>query len=262
MIATSKFFARYWVQLVVIVVIVGVVGAYLSGVFVYTGIFPCLVPPGWTADGMATAKALTWNDLNGNGVVDSGEPPLSWVTVDFVFGYPPSITGANGEGSVGKFKPGCACNCWKGESIKVVIPVGYQATTPTQADLTREDEIHTFGFQLQDSTQRISFPNEPDWFQAFTNRGLTLTAFHYSDSDKQLAISLKNNLDQDDEEMYRDVFNIISALSYSDIAVQRLSIATTSSKDVATCDLDAVRKWAGKISYEEILASYCQHTRP
>ena len=101
----SKLFACYWRHLTIAVLALGAIVGYISGFFFYTGIFPCLPPPGMAVDGMAIAKVLTWNDLNGNSMLDNEEPPLSWVTIDFVFGYPPSITGADGKGSVGKFKP-------------------------------------------------------------------------------------------------------------------------------------------------------------
>ncbi len=258
----SKFLTRYWGNLTIAVLALVAIIGYLSGFFFYTNIFPCWPPPGLAVDGMAIAEVLTWDDLNGNGLLENGEPPLPWVTIDFVSGYPPSITGSDGKGSVGKFKPGCACNCWVSESIKVVVPYGYRATTPTQVDLTGKETAYTFGFRLQDEIQQLSFPNEPDWFRAFINRGVILTAFHYSSIDNHLAITLKSSIAQDIEGTYDDIFNIISELSYSNIAIQQISIATNTTSEVTNCEPDVVHKWSGMISYSEIVASYCQHSQP
>ena len=187
---------------------------------------------------------------------------MLWVNIDIIAWETTFISGSDGKASDGNLKPGCACNCWVSESIKVVIPYGYRATPPTHVDLTGKETAYTFGFRLQDEIQQLSFPNEPDWFRAFINRWVILTAFHYSSIDNHLAITLKSSIAQDIEGTYDDIFNIISELSYSNIAIQQISIATNTTSEVTNCEPDVVHKWSGMISYSEIVASYCQHSQP
>jgi len=157
--------------------------------------------------------------LNSNGNVDKGEPPLAWITIDMLNGYKPSITGADGIGIVDKFKPGCICECWKNEEVLVVVPPGFKATTPTQFKLAEENITYNFGFIVDESIERPSFQGEPDWYQAFINRGLVLSAFHYIQLVRQLEITLTTNTGGFNwEQSYQHTFDVIDNLnSYSKI---------------------------------------------
>jgi hypothetical protein len=130
----------------VLLIVIACVG-YSSGFFFRAGILPCNPPPGIAVDGVAMAKVLTWNDLNGNGVIDADEPPLPGITIEI--GYPPSLTKADGQGIATQFKPGCACECWKGEIVSAETPSGYRATTPAELPLTGDDRTYQFGFQIE-----------------------------------------------------------------------------------------------------------------
>jgi hypothetical protein len=253
--------SQIWIFLAGIILVAGVIAGYISGFFFYTGITPCLPPSGVMVDGVATAEVFTWKDTNGNGILEVGESPLPWVTIDFVFGYPPAVTDINGIGSLGKFKPGCACRCWEDESILVTVPPGYRATTPIEVSLTGQETVYSFGFQPGDNTQSATFPGEPDWYQAFTNRGLAVTAFHYSRPTQHLAISLDICEDQDQEDVYRDIFNIIHELRHSDILIQKVSITTSAFDYTAVCEWETIREWEGRTSYLAIVASYCEHAQ-
>jgi len=254
-IMTAKSSSRFWIlPLLLIGVVVCVAIAYFEGFFARDGL--CIVLPGTAADGFATAKVQTWDDLNGNGILDSGEPPLPWVTINI--GWASSITNSDGNGSVGIFKPGCACNCWENESVKVLTPVGRRATTATEFELTGDKKVYQFGFQ-QDDTQHPVFTGEPGWSQAFLNRGILLSAFDYDDSQRYLSIELKSDTGQDKEQIYTDIFDIINSLMDSNIVIKRVSIAFDSIGNKTTCELDKVRDLEGGIFYTKILKSYCQH---
>jgi hypothetical protein len=73
---------------------------------------------------------------------------------------------------------------------------------------------------------------------------------------------MKEAAGQNREDLYSDVFSIVSRLSDSRISVQRVSITVVPMGNTATCEMDTVRKWWGKISFEEIIASYCQRSQP
>lgn len=242
-------------------IVVGLFYGYISGFFFKAGIFPCFPPPGLAVDGIAIAKSFTWNDLNGNGNLDKEEPPLAWVTIDIFNGDGPSITGADGKGSVEKFKPGCVCGCWISEEVSIVIPPGFKATTPTQLKLRGENITYNFGFIVDDSISRPYFSGEPEWYQAFINRGLAISAFHYTEPDGNLMIALSNNTGGfDREQSYGHIFNIIDNLEESsDIGIRRLQITTEG--HTATCKMNVVRKWVWKISYTDIISSYCKHSQ-
>ncbi len=136
---------RYWVLIIICVVLACLLIAYFQGFFIES---LCLVPPGTMVDSEAYAKVQTWNDLNGNGLQDKGEPPLAGITVQM--DWSSSITNTSGEGILRIFKPGCVCNCWKGETIKVLTPNGYKGTTLLEIGLTENQTIYRFGLQLME----------------------------------------------------------------------------------------------------------------
>lgn len=232
--------------------------AICAGVF-YLFITPgCSYPPGAVADGYASANVQTWNDSDEDGEKDAEESPLPWVTVQMA--YELSITDSRGQGTVAVFKPGCAHKCWEGESVSVLVPPGYRATTPVEMDLTGEDRTYAFGFRREQGTQPLSFPNEPDWFQAFPNRGLDLTTFHYSVDDKRLAVSLDSTSSPDKNAFYRDVFDVIRTLKRIEgILVQEVEITAIPSDNVAVCELQQVEEFLDRVAPVEIVSTYCQH---
>lgn len=240
-------------------VVVCVAIGYFSGIFFSLGIAICSPPPGIMVDGMATADVFTWHDLNSNGIQEAGEPPFPWVTVGFVSDHSPSITNDNGWGQVGAFKPGCACDCWEHESISVIIPQKYNATTATQVELTGQTEPYHFGFVAKENKQPITFQGEPDWYQAFINRGLNLTTFNYAVSTRQLTVSFDMETEQDPRETYREIFEIINQLHDLNIIIQQLELTISSLDHTVVCQWETIRRQMGIISPSEIIEYHCAH---
>jgi hypothetical protein len=219
----------------VLLIIITFVG-YSSGFFFRTGILGCNPPPGIAVDGETVAKVLTWNDLNGNGIMDASEPPLPWITI--YVGYPLSLTMADGQGVASQFAPGCACRCWTDKTVSAQTPPGYRATTPTEVPLTGDDDTYQIGFQAEDNARLPSFPGEPDWYQAFLNHGLNLVAFHRPSS-TWLMISLKDTVDEHETEAdrYRKLFEVMNGLEAVDITVPVVEITSVPSGKKAICTL-------------------------
>jgi hypothetical protein len=127
-------------------------------------------------------------------------------------------------------------------------------------DLTGKDRTYAFGFQREQGTQPLSFPNEPDWFQAFPNRGLDLTTFHYSVDDKRLAVSLDSRSSPDKNAFYRDVFDVIRTLKRIEgVLVQEVEITAIPSDNVAVCEMQQVEEFLDRVAPVEIVSTYCQH---
>jgi hypothetical protein len=224
----------------------------------------CVTPPGITVDGYASAKVETWHDADGDGEKDPNETSLSWVTIQMA--YERSITDSSGQGTVGVFKPGCAGRCWQDESVSVRVPPGYRATTPTELNLTGPEDAYAFGFQPENGVQSRTFPGEPDWAQAFLNRGLGLVGFGYDVGDQQLALTLEASGGPDQNAVYGDVFDIIRSLQeVAGISIEQVEIISLPSGSVAVCDLSQVEAWLGKLPPEEVVSTYCrssQHSTP
>jgi len=135
---------RPWKLVLALLLFIAIIAV---GLFSLTGGFDCFHLPGTVVDGYASATAETWVDEDGDGVQDVGEAPLAGVIIQLA--HEEATTDVNGQGTVGVFKPGCACRCWEGEVISVQAPPGYQATTPGEIELTGEGLIYQFGFQLE-----------------------------------------------------------------------------------------------------------------
>ncbi|QRN83016.1 hypothetical protein JR338_11455 [Chloroflexota bacterium] len=124
--------------------------ALVGGLFLFLNIYhpidpECRVPPGVMVDGGAEASVYTWHDLNGNGMIDSGEPPFPRVEIR----YPCDddyITDKRGRVDTVEFKAGCACYCWEGSHVEVIPPEGYLPTTPIRQELTGHSLFYSFGF--------------------------------------------------------------------------------------------------------------------
>lgn len=132
----------------VLLLILGV--GYFTGFFFFSGITPCLPPPGIAVDGIALARVYTWVDNDRNGVIGTNETALPNVEIK----YPPSYsdfsnktsTNNNGRALTRMFKPGCVCKCWENEYVEVVVPQGFHPTTPVRKELTGDNLLYEFGF--------------------------------------------------------------------------------------------------------------------
>lgn len=227
----------------------------------------CTVPM-FYADGVAAATVFTWEDANGNGRADEGEPPIPFVTTGIA--YPDALTASDGWGSASKFKPGCAAQCWKDEAVQAKVPPGFRPTTPTEYSLTGDDDKYYFGFQVDAQDEIVTFPNEPGWQRAFINRGAKVLAFHYSDS-QGLEITLDRQgtvadtyypTDFLSDRFYFDIFIFDVALELNRTgasAISALRITLMPSGDTFTCRTADVSEWNGRISGLEIIMDHCEH---
>jgi len=234
-----------------------VLSLVLVGLLILGGVVGCVFPPGVAVDGYANAMVETWYDADGDGEKDSDESPVPWVTIQM--DYERTITDSSGHGTVGVFKPGCTRMCWKGVSVSVLVPPGYRATTPTEVDLTGPEETYVFGFQPEEGSELPSFPDEPDWAQAFVNRGLDLVDFRYDADGNRLAVgfAIDGNLDQD--ALYGDIFEVIRTLrKIEGVSVEGVEITSLPSGPVVACEMSQVEAWMGKIPPVEIVSTYCQ----
>lgn len=228
-----------------------------ASVFFLLGVAGCVSPPGAAVDGYANANVVTWYDADGDGEKDPDEPPVPWVTIEI--DYERSITDSTGQGAVGVFKPGCARRCWEGESVSVLVPPGYRATTPTEVDLTGAEGIYAFGFQPEDGLRLPSFPDEPDWAQAFANRGLDLVDFRYDADGNRLAVGFATDGSSDQGALYGDIFEVIRALKKIEgVPIEGVEITSLPSGPVVVCEMSQVEAWDGKIPPAEIVSTYCQ----
>lgn len=126
--------------------------AIAAGWLVYSRVFaptptadPCVAPPGVLVDGVALGTVRVFEDLDGDGEEDEGEPPLAGVEVFY-----PSLTeptGEDGSTRIFIFKAGCVCDCWRHEGIHLIAPEGYHPTTPLDQSLTGDNLTYWFGFQ-------------------------------------------------------------------------------------------------------------------
>jgi len=234
-----------------------VLSLVLGGLLTLGGVAGCVSPPGAAVDGYASAEVETWYDADGNGEKDSGESPVAWVTIQM--DYERTITDSSGHGTVGVVKPGCTRGCWKDVSVLVLVPPGYRATTPTEADLTGPEETYAFGFQQEEGVELPSFPDEPDWAQAFVNRGLDLVGFRYDGNGNRLAVEFTTDGSTDQDALYGDIFEIIRTLrKIEGVSVEGVEITSLPSGPVVVCEMSQVESWMGKIPPVEIVSTYCQ----
>ena len=228
-----------------------------AGVFILVGVARCVFPPGAAVDGYANAMVETWYDADGDGEKDSDESPVPWVTIHM--DYERSITDSNGRGTVGVFKPGCARRCWQGESVSVVVPPGYRATTPAEVGLTGTEDTYAFGFQPEAGVEHQTFPDEPDWARSFINRGLDLVDFHHDSDGNRLAVAFDKEGSPDQEALYGEIFEVIRTLrKIEGVSVEQIEITNAPSGSVVVCEMSQVEAWIGKIPPAEIASTYCQ----
>jgi hypothetical protein len=228
-----------------------------AGVLLLIGATGCSLLPGTAVDGYASAQVETWYDRDGDGQIDADESPLPWVTIQMA--YEQSMTDSEGQGTVGVFKPGCVRRCWRGETVSVLVPPGFRATTPTEVDLTGQEGSYAFGLQPEAGVDLVSSPDEPDWASAFHNRGLDLVELRYDDGDSRLELTLETGDSPGDNALYRDIFGVIELLrGIKGVSVEWLEVTSLPSNQVSVCDMSEVEAWMGKISSAEIIAAYCK----
>jgi len=234
-----------------------VLSVVFVGVLIWVGVSGCISPPGAAVDGYASADVETWYDADGDGKKDPNESPVPWVTIQM--DYERSITDSSGRGRVGVFKPGCARRCWKGESVSVLVPPGYRATTPNEVELTGAEDTYAFGFQPEADAEPQTFPDEPDWARAFINRGSDLVDLHHDADGTRLVVAFDTEGDPDQGALYGDIFEVIRTLKEIEgISVEEVEIISLPSGPVVVCEMSQVEEWMGRILPAEIISTYCQ----
>jgi hypothetical protein len=135
-----------FITLTAVIILIGI--GYFSGFLFNSGITPCLPPPNYVVDGVASARIYTWIDSNSNGVVNIGEKPLPNVEIIYPVASSLSDKATDNFGSANTydFRAGCVCRCWEGSYVIVATPDGYIATTPTRVELTSDQPLLKFGF--------------------------------------------------------------------------------------------------------------------
>lgn len=221
---------------------------------------PCNPPEGMAVDGAASANVQIWHDLNENGMVDSGEPPLPWITFmvgDYTEGGP-HATDKFGLGSGYEFMPGCSCECWRGKSVSIQIPYGYTATTPSTQVLTNDYKaIHQFGLKLRDPD--LAFDGEPDWHLAFLGAGFKLTSFHYEPTNSHLDMTIDNSDVSDMPQFYTNLADIFYLLRYSDepIMFDEFRLVLSEPTTTMLCPFDSISEnWVWSDGFE-LFKRYC-----
>ncbi|PKO14988.1 MAG: hypothetical protein CVU39_13015 [Chloroflexi bacterium HGW-Chloroflexi-10] len=142
----DKLGSRFFTIILVILILLSLFGViiYLSGIFYFSGLFPCVPPPWVEVDGVATAQVHAFYDDNQNGALDEGERSLPFIAMSM--GEKTAQTDQNGETKLLLFKTGCVCNCSKGEILNVQVPDGWQTTTPVEILLNGSEEVIQLGF--------------------------------------------------------------------------------------------------------------------
>ena len=136
---------RWWLlPLIVLMICSAATLAWYFGLHWDLGIDRCNPPPSIMVDGVASASVLAWNDVDGDGILSPGEPPLPGVLV--TLSYETATTDDQGNATVSLFKPGCACSCWESEVLTAQTPTGYEPTTPLSVNLTDHHGVYYFGF--------------------------------------------------------------------------------------------------------------------
>jgi hypothetical protein len=219
-------------------------------------------------DGMAVAHVYSWHDIDGNGLVDEGEPPIPWVTIKVA--YPDYLTGSDGWGYAYEFMPGCAKDCWRGETVEVKTPPGYELTTPNIYPLTGNEVDYYFGFKIIDEKQIISFPGEPDWYKAFTHRGANVIEFHVKGDSLEITLDQEGTILDDyypylyEEEFFNRwffddfVFDVILSLDRDyGVNIDKVEITLLPGGEVYNCAFAVIWFYDGTIPANEIITKYC-----
>jgi hypothetical protein len=219
---------------------------------------PCSPPPGIAVDGEASARVKTWNDLNANGQIDTGEPVFPWVNYYVENNsYLTLLTDIYGTGRDAYFMPGCTCDCWKGKSVSVRVPLGYRATTATTQPLIANDPEYDFGF-IQTNSTLAEFPGEPDWYQAFINMGFEVTSFHFDSDAAHFDMTLKVSSVDNWEDFYQRLFGTAIAIAYQGkVKFNDFKITLTPLDIMIACPLKTIHADWPTDKAELIARSYC-----
>jgi len=133
--------------ILIIIILLGLFGAigYFSGLFYFIGLTPCS-PPSWVVvDGVATQQVFAFYDENQNGLYEeSTDRALPNITVKL--SDESAMTNDKGTTTIFVYKEGCACKCSEGETLTVIVPEGWQTTTPSQFKLTGKEDTIFLGF--------------------------------------------------------------------------------------------------------------------
>ena len=106
------------------------------------------------ADCFQSATAKAWLDINGDGALDEGEPPLAGI--EFVLEptvYSRATSDANGIAAIVATTPGETCP--DNQQVVAVGFEGYTLTTEQSLDYVSVDTVYAFGFQSEVDATRV-----------------------------------------------------------------------------------------------------------
>ncbi len=248
-----------------ILLLIAAIAAF-SGKLALTTFTSTTSTPEAVYDGFASAMVYTWEDINANGLVDMGEPAMPYVTVSF--SRPDDVfTGLNGWAKPSDFRPGCRENCWEEETVSVKIPPGYLPTTPTSVDLTGEENKIYFGFVRAENVPLTYFPGEPEWQLAFINRGLKITALHFTEA-KRLEMTIDwagtavdSYFPYSDKESFYGFYGFYALNSLvhdQQIEINEIELTILPARSKYLCQTNRVLGQVGIIDGLQILRNYCE----
>lgn len=131
------------VLVLIFILIVFAVLFYMSGIPFFKGWMPCYPPPWVSVDGAVKVEVYAFYDANQNGMPEEGERSLP--NIEIQLGKKTKTTNQDGQATLYLYKEGCACKCGKGESVMMLVPVDWQATTPTLIQLKENETQVNFG---------------------------------------------------------------------------------------------------------------------
>jgi|GEM_PF-2559178 len=219
---------------------------------------PCSPPEEYIAvDGASTSYVVTFVDLNGNGQMDEDEPGLPGVEVQSLYSMGSPKTDDNGETGVSGFYPGCACACWQGDTLWVTVPDGFEATTPTEFDLTDNEVTYYFGFKAI-STQVLASSDEPVWSLRFMDADFKVHQFHYDEARSLLLLKIDRQTGSDRGQVLSKIFTLSEALRTEGVAIRELVLMLGPTYDRRTCPMDEVSKQLITVSALDIFQNTCR----
>lgn len=209
---------------------------------------PCTPPEEVAVDGEAAANVLTWHDLNENGEIDDDEPFLSGIKFFVDNSWRAPVTDERGRGRDAEFMPGCACDCWEGSNVIVVVPPEFFPTTPGIKLLTGEEETYLFGF-VEPSSEDKS-PAERALSTLFSSKGLNVTHIYYNEATTFLYVEFRWT---DEDAMALALRDLL--LSSTDIRAIEIR---TAGGYALVCDMEVIEQHANSLS-AATLSRICQY---
>ena len=82
------------------------------------------------AKGDSYATAIVFEDLNGNGIIETDEKPIKGITINIKYRKLLDVAVTDEHGKIERFIPGARCNAIE---LEMIVPKGYEPTTQTKS---------------------------------------------------------------------------------------------------------------------------------